>query len=338
MAESHPESLKLFDWNRNCTLLLSENGYEIAPGQMQNIARCLAVIYLSRPIVPSQLLDYRTLTASKTRYLRIAVITLLMAVLYGNILVEMARDWWNVPSFSQGLLMPPLALLAAWLLRDTTFREPVLPSSAGYWVTGFACVLLIVGRLAAEFFVQRISFVVLLAGLVLTFWGKARLRSLAFPLLLLSTMVPLPLVVYTSFAGPLQLLASSVATDVARYFGVAVYQDGNVIHLAGISLGVEEACSGLSSISALAVTSLLLGFVFRAGVLERGILFALAIPVAIAVNIIRVAGSAILADYDQKFAYGFYHSFSGWLVFVVGALTLATMMKILHLLLVRELK
>jgi exosortase len=129
-----------------------------------------------------------------------------------------------------------------------------------------------------------------------------------------------------------------VATDIARLFGVAVYQDGNVIHLAGVSLGVEEACSGLSSLSALAVTSLLLGFLLRAPVGERCILFALAIPVAIAVNILRVAGAAILTDYDQKFAYGFYHSFSGWLVFVLGALTLLGTRKLWTVLLRREVK
>ena len=111
-----------------------------------------------------------------------------------------------------------------------------------------------------------------------------------------------------------------------------------MIHLAGISLGVEEACSGLSSVSALAVTSLLFGFLMRAPVVERGILFALAIPVAIAVNIFRVAGSAILADYDRKFAFGFYHSFSGWLVFVVGASMLLLSMKLLTVLWHREVK
>ena len=270
--------------------------------------------------------------------MQIATIALLVAVLYGHVLTDMAWDWWNVPSLSQGLLIPPVALFTAWLLRYATFSEPAMPSSAGYWVTGGACLLLFVGRLAAEFFIQRISFVVLLAGLVLTFWGKRRLRSLAFPLLLLVTMVPLPVVVYNSFAVPLQLLASSVATHIARFCGVAVYQDGNMIHLAGISLGVEEACSGLSAVSALAVASLLFGFLLRKPVIERGILFALAIPVAIAVNIIRVAGSAILADYDKKFAYGFYHSFSGWLVFVIGALALLGTMKLLTLLLHHEAK
>jgi exosortase len=254
---------------------------------------------------------------------------LLVVTLYGQILADMAADWWNLPSLSQGLLIPPLALTVAWLLRDEIRRAPAIPSSTGYWVMGTACLLLFLGRLAAEYFVQRVSFVVLLVGFVLTFWGRYRLRCLAFPFLLLATMVPLPVVVYNSFAVPLQLLASNLAADIARLCGVAVYQDGNIIHLAGISLGVEEACSGLSSISALLMASLLLGFMVRPPLIARGILFALAVPVAMGVNIIRVAGSAILADYDQRFARGFYHSFSGWLVFVLGAAALLGTTKVL---------
>jgi exosortase len=131
-------------------------------------------------------------------------------------------------------------------------------------------------------------------------------------------MVPLPGIVYNTAAAPLQLFASSVATSVAQALGVSIYRDGNVIHLATTSLGVAEACSGLNSLSALVVGSLLLGFLEDASVLGRVLLLALSVPLAIAVNVLRVAGTAVLADYHMEFAMGFYHMLSGWLVFVLG--------------------
>jgi exosortase len=176
----------------------------------------------------------------------------------------------------------------------------------------------LLGKLGAEFFLPRISFVILLAGLVWTFWGYKRLRTLTFPLLLLATMVPLPVIFYNAVAAPLQLFASDVATNLAQVLGVAVYRDGNIIHLANISLGVEEACSGLNSLSALMVASLLLGYLVCRKVSARVALFALSIPLSIAVNVLRVTGTAIIADYREEFAMGFYHSFSGWLVFIGG--------------------
>ena len=96
------------------------------------------------------------------------------------------------------------------------------------------------------------------------------------------------------------------------------------------------ACSGLNSLSALIVGSLLLGYLLCSRTVSRVVLFAAAIPLAIVVNILRVAGTALLADYNQEFAMGFYHSFSGWLVFVAGFGLLYLCARMLHALVDRQ--
>jgi len=84
------------------------------------------------------------------------------------------------------------------------------------------------GYLAAEFFLARISIVPLLVGFARTFWGKRRLRVLAFPLCRLATMAPLPAIVYT-IAVRLQLFASAAAMSTAQVLGASIYRQGNVI-------------------------------------------------------------------------------------------------------------
>ena len=239
-------------------------------------------------------------------------------MLFWKVLLDMAIDWWTVPALSQGMLLPPLAVWIAWMNRHETLRYAPTQNYHGLLVTAFACGMFILGKIAAEFFISRFSFVVLLTGLIITFWGMQRLRTLIFPLLLLATMVPLPVMVYNSLAAPLQLLASDAATQIAQLCGVSVFRDGNIIYLAGTTLGVAEACSGLNSLSALIVGSLLLGYLICNRLLSRTMLFLASVPLAIVVNMLRVAGTALLADYDQDLALGFYHSFSGWLVFVAG--------------------
>jgi len=260
-------------------------------------------------------------------WLQALVLIGLIAVLYGAVLSDLAHDWWTEPSLSHGLLIPPLVLYIAWMRREQTFAHPATADNRGLWLVASACLLYLLGKLGAEFFLPRLSFVILLTGLVWTFWGYVRLRTLAFPLLLLATMVPLPVIFYNAISAPLQLFASDMATNLAQVLGVAVYRDGNVIHLANISLGVAEACSGLNSLSALMVASLLIGFLVcqRAGI--RVLLFALSVPLSIAVNVLRVTGTAVIADYHQEFAMGFYHSFSGWLVFIGGFTVLYGMAK-----------
>jgi len=246
------------------------------------------------------------------------IIASLTGLLYFDILVDLANEWWTQPEASYGLLIPPFALYVAYLKKNETLALAAQPASAGLILVAFGCLVLITGKLASEFFLTRISFVLLLAGLVWTFWGFARFRSLAFPLVLLLTMVPPPVIVYNAAAAPLQLLASRIAADAAQVAGISIYRDGNIIHLANTSLGVAEACSGLHSLSALMVASMLLGFLENGSLWARTAVVILSVPLAIAVNVLRVTGTAILADYNPEFAMGYYHAFSGWLVFVLG--------------------
>lgn len=267
--------------------------------------------------------------------LKFVLAAALGGVLYGQVLLELALDWWNVPAWSQGMLIPPLATYIAWSQRDRILARPVVPDNRGLLLVTAACLTFLAGKLAVEFFLMRISFVILLAGLIWTFWGTRRLRTLAFPFLLLATMVPLPVILHNALAAPLQLFASDVATRLAQLLGVSVYRDGNVIHLASTSLGVAEACSGLNSLSALVVASLLIGYLLCSRARSRIVVAALSIPLAIAVNLLRVTGTAVIADYDQELAMGFYHSFSGWLVFLAGFGVLYGLAKAAHSLLDR---
>ena len=283
--------------------------------------------------VSQQRQEHRFLTGKQWRVL---IVSLLLAALYADVLASLADDWWTNESYSHGFLVVPLAFYIAWKQRHTILATPIAPSAQGIYLTGIGCLLFAAGKLGAEFFATRISLVLVVAGLVWTFWGKKRLRHLAFPLLLVASVVPLPVIVYNSLAAPLQLLASNLATLAAQFFGVAVYRDGNIIQLADTSLGVAEACSGLRSLGALAVGALLLGFLERFGIWARVGLFVLAIPIAIFFNIIRVTGTALLAERDPDLAMGFYHAISGWLIFVAGFGTLLLCTKILKYLLDRK--
>jgi exosortase len=256
--------------------------------------------------------------------------------LYGGVLAYMASDWWNYEAHSQGMLLPPLALYIAWLQKERIFSHPAVPDRRGLLLTCAGCLTYLFGSLASEFFMTRISFVIVLTGIIWSYWGYARVRVLTLPLLLLATMVPLPALVYNSVAAPLQLLASDIAAQLAQAVGVSVYRDGNILQLANITLGVAEACSGLNSLSALVVGGILVGYTVCSRPLGRVLVVLSAVPIAIGVNMLRVAGTAVLADYNEAFAVGFYHYFSGWAVFVAGCGALYACAWILHKVLDRK--
>jgi exosortase len=273
---------------------------------------------MAMPVSKSPCGDTLGIAAGRGVYLKLILIGGLLGTLYGWTCYDLVRDWWTQPSLSYGLLLPPLAAYAAWLKKEALFSAPAIPDARGLMAALAGCILHILGKAGAEFFLRRISMIAVFAALVWTFWGRARLRVLAFPLVLLAAMVPLPGIVYNSLAAPLQLLASDIGAEAARLAGITIYRDGNILQLAHISLGVEEACSGLNSLSALMIGSLLFGSLLCYRMGTKIALFVLSVAVAIGINVLRVAGTAVLADYYPELASGFYHMFSGWLVFLAG--------------------
>jgi exosortase len=249
---------------------------------------------------------------------KLALLVVLFTGVYVDVVWNLVNQWWTDPAASHGLLIPPLAGYIAWMKRQKILEQSPVPEVSGLWLICAAATLLLAGYAAADLFLPRISLVIMLAGLTMTFWGSARLRGLVFPLLLLLTMIPLPVTIFNALAGPLQLFASDVSTEVARFLGIAIHRDGNIIRLAHITLGVADACSGLHSLSTLLVASLLLGFIHLPKPGGRLGLLLIAAPLAIGVNVFRVTGTAVLADIRPELALGFYHSFSGWAVFLVG--------------------
>src|SRR5690606_10074654 len=95
--------------------------------------------------------------------------------------------------------------------------------------------------------------------------------------------------------------------------------EGNVIVLAHTTLEVAEACSGIRSLVSLMSLGIVFGYFTdpRGGV--RVAIVLSTIPIAIVANAARVAGTGIAAHYyGVAAAEGFFHTFSGWLVFGVS--------------------
>jgi exosortase len=179
-----------------------------------------------------------------------------------------------------------------------------------------------VGTLGAELFLQRTSFLIALLGLLLVLGGTRLVKELAFPLVLLLFMVPIPAVIYNQITFPLQLFASQVAEFSLGLIGIPVLRDGNILELASQKLSVVEACSGIRSLLSLSFLSLVYAYFFDNRVWMRWVLFAATIPIAILANSGRVTITGILSEINPELARGFFHSLEGWIIFVIALVML----------------
>ena len=179
--------------------------------------------------------------------------------------------------------------------------------------------MLVAGQLGAELFLTRVSLIGVLAGAVLFLYGWEHLRIAWFPLAFLILMIPIPAIIFNQIAFPLQLLASRFGETVLQLFDIPVLREGNVITLANTQLEVAEACSGIRSLISLLTLGIVYGYFTDKRPPVRVLLALATIPVAIVANGLRVAGTGIAAyRYGQEAAQGFFHEFSGWVVFVVS--------------------
>jgi len=270
------------------------------------------------------------------------LIGLVLAFLYASVLAKLGRDWWTDENYSHGLLVPFVIAFIVWLEFEDFEKINKTPrfrlGSAGILL---ALLMLLGGSLGAELFTQRISFALMLAGIIVYFFGAKILRLFVVPFALLLLSIPIPQIIFNKIAFPLQIYASQMAVWGIRLFEIPAVRKGNVFEILPrgatqiIALEVVEACSGIRSLMTLMTLALILAYFTRAKreFAENGwldflknydfwravILMLSAIPTAVLTNAARVTATGVLTYYYGKQATeGTLHDALGWLVYVVA--------------------
>jgi exosortase len=252
-----------------------------------------------------------------------ATLVVFVAALYYRIAGMLVLDWWNDPNFSHGFLIPVFSAFLVWQRRKQLALLRPKPSWFGLVVVAGSLMMLIVGVLGAELFLSRSSFIFLVAGLVIYFLGWNYFRATVFPWAFLFLMVPIPAIIFNQVAFPLQLLASRLASGLLELVGVPVLREGNVILLPAMPLEVAEACSGIRSLMSLVALALVYGYFLEPKLFRRVLLALSAIPIAVIANSLRVVGTGLMVHWwDPEMAEGFFHTFSGWVIFVLSLVML----------------
>jgi len=254
----------------------------------------------------------------------------LCGYLYYQITGKLVEDWWIDPNFSHGFFVPLFSGFLIWEERDKLSRIPAKFSWLGLPIIAGSLGVLVVGVLGAELFLQRTSMILLAAGMIIFFLGWRFFRAVLFPWVFLFLMVPIPAILFNQITFPLQLLASQLASSVLPVFGVPVLREGNVIQLPTMSLEVVEACSGIRSLVSLITLAVVYSYLLEKNNWVRVVLVVSALPIAIAANGLRIMGTGLAGIYwSPDKAQGFFHEFSGWVIFVLSLLMLLALHRLI---------
>jgi exosortase len=245
------------------------------------------------------------------------ITTLAFVILFAQPFALLVRDWWELPEAGHGLLLAPVAV---WL----AFKSGLRKDAKGNMLLGVSMLVMAIlvrymASLAAELFTMRASMILALGGLTVYHYGFKQLLHWWLPFLLACLAIPLPGLVTQALALPLQFKASQMGAALLSLREIPVRLTGNVIRIPGNELFVTEACSGLRSLTALLSLAVLLGGLVLQKPITRVLLVALAIPIAVVINGVRVFLTGFLVYFvDPALGKGFMHITEGWLLFLVS--------------------
>jgi len=265
------------------------------------------------------------------RWIKFCFYGLLLLGIYYSAFTWLITHDWEREAYSYCWLIPPVVFFLIWLKRDELASLPSEPSWAGLLPVGVGIVFFWLGELSGEFFTLYISFWLVLVGICLLHMGWKKLKTIGFALFFILTMFPVPNFINTRIMLQLRLISSKLGVAMIQTYGLPVVREGNIIDLGFTKLQVVDACSGLHSLISLMVLCLLLVYFFKDHIWKRSVLLLSSIPLAIVTNSMRIAATAILYKYfGAGVAEGFFHGFSGLLIFAICIPVLLIEMKILE--------
>ena len=240
------------------------------------------------PFEPCRLLLHLHLNSSLGRFLPIAGLIALLAVAFGPVLRDLFGIWEANPQYSHGYLVPVFAVGLLWLRRDQLNVARLRPNAWGLPFLAAGLLLRHFGAYVHIDFIEQLSLIACVPGIVVTIGGFEALRwswpSLAFLLF----MLPMPYRLEVALQGPLQRIGTIASTFVMQTFGLPAISSGNVIDVSGERINVAEACSGLSMLTIFFALSTAVAMVSRRPLLERLFVVASALPIAILANVFRI--------------------------------------------------
>ncbi|MGA2108013.1 MAG: exosortase C-terminal domain/associated protein EpsI [Syntrophorhabdales bacterium] len=240
-------------------------------------------------------------------------------VAYWVPLKTMAGIWWTDDDYSYGFFIPIVSMYLFWdnrkALQSVAFANAwtVLPFLALSVLVSLYGILGSSGNIA-------MPIVPILVILFAAFcFGTSVTKRFFLPLAFLIFMIPVPDIVERHLGLFLKNVSTQAGASMIGLFNIPVHVSGNVIDLGVSQLQVVDACNGMRGVFALLALGVIYAYFFEKVPWKRVVCVLATMPIAVATNALRIGITGILTErYGDVMAEGFFHGFSGWILFVVA--------------------
>jgi exosortase len=243
--------------------------------------------------------------------------------------------WWRalVSSFALALrddqythLLLILPVSVALIFMDWKSPEPSTGVSLGVGSGLLVAAALVLPRFGAvalhpgeQLSINMLALVMWWTGAFIFSFGTPAFRRALFPLCFLLWIVPIPQFLLDPIVRLLQEGSVVSARLLFAAVGIPVAQDGTLLSIPGLTMEVARECSSIRSSLMLVVTTMVLAQTLLRTTWRKAVVIALAIPLSVAKNGLRIFVLAMLATrVDRSFLTGRLHHQGGIIYFLIA--------------------
>ncbi|MBI5237005.1 MAG: EpsI family protein [Deltaproteobacteria bacterium] len=262
---------------------------------------------------------------------QVVILAILFIAAYYVPFRSMVSIWWENVDYSYGFLIPVVSAYLFWEKRKTFGGIPI---RSAWWILPVLVLFILIslyGILGSSGNVSMPSIPILIILFMGFCFGIESVKRLILPLGFLFLMVPVPDIIERNILVYLKAVSTRLGGAFIGLFNIPVHVSGNVIDLGAIQLQVVDACSGLRYIFPLFALGILFAYFFERVAWKRLFCVLVTIPLGVFLNALRIGVTGVLTDmFGPEVSEGFFHGFSGFVVFVLALIILFLISRILR--------
>jgi len=228
--------------------------------------------------------------------------------------------------YTHAYFILPLSLWFVWRKRTQLKKILTLPQDTHFIflvLLVLGIFMFIVGWRFDYLSLTAGSIIPTLLGLIGFLYGKKTARVLLFPIGYLCLMIPPPLGILDAITIPMRYGISSIAAGILKSFHYPVIREGLLIYFGRQEIYMGAPCSGFRSLITMISLGLAYTYIINETRKHKIILLCSVIPLALFGNLLRVLSLCLVTYYfGSEAGQGFFHGFSGILVFIIITLGL----------------
>jgi exosortase len=255
-------------------------------------------------------------------------IWILVAVLYAPLFMNLYSIRWDTVDYTHAYFILPISL---WLVlrKRKTIKEIMIHRKEeqrnlhSLFILLIGILLFMFGMRQDYLFIQTLSLIPVLWGLTGYLYGTKVTKTLAFPILYLLLLVPPPFGILDSITLPMRHGISALAEKILLLANYPISRKGLLLTIGYNDIFMGAPCSGFRSLITMFSLILVYVYIIKGTIAKKIILTSCIIPVTLFGNLIRVIALCLITFYfGEEAGQGFFHNFSGIVIFIISILGL----------------